>query len=66
MGIKDATFIRAEKLTFSPEARQQALDGARRPLEQSLVENQYLRTVLSAADGRKNASSIRLGGSNGL
>jgi len=45
MGIKDATFVRAEKLAFGPEARQQALDGARRPPGQPLAENQYLRAA---------------------
>src|SRR5262249_22918702 len=29
MGINDVTFIRAEKLAFGPDARQQAIEGAR-------------------------------------
>ena len=29
MGIKDVTFVRAEKLAFGPEAREQAIDAAR-------------------------------------
>ncbi|MGA7387142.1 MAG: FMN-dependent NADH-azoreductase [Pseudolabrys sp.] len=45
MGIKDATFIRAEKLAFGPEARQQALDGALTQLGQLLTENQYVRAA---------------------
>ena len=42
VGIKDTTFIRVEKLAFGPEARQQALDGARAQLGQLLTENQYM------------------------
>ena len=45
MGIKDVTFIRAEKLGFGSEARQQALDGARTQLEQLITENQYMRAA---------------------
>ena len=45
MGIKDLTFIRAEKLAFGPEARQQALDGARMQLGQLFTENQYVRAA---------------------
>jgi FMN-dependent NADH-azoreductase len=45
MGIKDLTFIRAEKLAFGPEARQQALDGARTQLGQLFTENQYVRAA---------------------
>jgi FMN-dependent NADH-azoreductase len=45
MGIKDVIFIRAEKLAFGSEARQQALDGARTQLGQLLTENQYLRAA---------------------
>ena len=45
VGIKDATFIRVEKLAFGPEARQQALDGARAQLGQLLTENQYMRAA---------------------
>ena len=45
MGIKDATFIRAEKLAFGAEARQQALDGALTRLGQLLTENQYVRAA---------------------
>jgi FMN-dependent NADH-azoreductase len=32
MGISDVTFVRAEKLAFGPEAREQAIDGARTQL----------------------------------
>jgi FMN-dependent NADH-azoreductase len=45
MGIKDVTFIRAEKLAFGPEARQEALDEARAKLRQLFTENQYLRAA---------------------
>jgi FMN-dependent NADH-azoreductase len=45
VGIKDATFVRVEKLAFGPEARQQALDGARAQLGQLLTENQYMRAA---------------------
>ena len=45
IGIKDVTFVRAEKLAFGPEARQQALDGARAQLGQLFTENQYLRAA---------------------
>ena len=45
MGIKDSTFIRVEKLAFGPEARQQALDGARTQLGQLFTENQYVRAA---------------------
>ena len=45
MGIKDLTFIRAEKLAFGTEARQQALDGARTQLGQLFTENQYVRAA---------------------
>jgi FMN-dependent NADH-azoreductase len=45
VGIKDATFIRVEKLAFGSEARQQALDEARAQLGQLLTENQYMRAA---------------------
>ena len=45
IGIKDVNFVRAEKLAFGPEARQQALDGARAQLGQLFTENQYLRAA---------------------
>ena len=45
VGIKDTTFIRVEKLAFGPEARQQALDGARAQLGQLFTENQYMRAA---------------------
>jgi FMN-dependent NADH-azoreductase len=45
VGIKDTTFIRVEKLAFGPEARQQALDGARAQLGRLLTENQYMRAA---------------------
>jgi FMN-dependent NADH-azoreductase len=45
IGIKDAAFIRVEKLAFGPEARQQALNGARAQLGQVLTENQYMRAA---------------------
>ncbi len=45
MGIKDLTFIRAEKLAFGPESRQQAIDGARTQLGQLFTESQYVRAA---------------------
>ena len=33
MGITDVTFLRAEKLAFGPEAREQAIDAVRRQIE---------------------------------
>jgi FMN-dependent NADH-azoreductase len=45
MGIKDVTFIRAEKLAFGSEARQQALDGARTQLGRLFTESQYMRAA---------------------
>jgi FMN-dependent NADH-azoreductase len=40
MGITDVTFIRAEKLGFGPEAREQAIDAARR-----VIQNEFLRAA---------------------
>jgi FMN-dependent NADH-azoreductase len=40
IGITDVTFIRAEKLAFGPEAREQAIDAARR-----VIENEFLRAA---------------------
>ena len=34
MGIADLTFVRAEKLAFGPEAREQAISGARAKLRE--------------------------------
>jgi FMN-dependent NADH-azoreductase len=45
MGIKDVTFVRAEKLAFGPEAREQAIDAARALLGQVIAESQYLRAA---------------------
>jgi FMN-dependent NADH-azoreductase len=45
IGIKDATFVRVEKLAFGPEARQHALDEARVQVGQLLTENQYMRAA---------------------
>jgi FMN-dependent NADH-azoreductase len=36
IGITDVSFVRAEKLAFGPEAREQAVDGARREFERAL------------------------------
>ena len=41
MGIKDVTFVRAEKLGFGPEARDQAIEAARRQLS-NVIPQQYL------------------------
>jgi FMN-dependent NADH-azoreductase len=40
MGIKDVTFVRAEKLAFGPEARDQAIEAARRQLA-NVIPRQY-------------------------
>jgi len=45
MGIKDVTFIRAEKLAFGPEARQQAIDGSRNQIGKLFTKNQFLRAA---------------------
>jgi FMN-dependent NADH-azoreductase len=45
IGIKDVTFVRAEKLAFGPEAREQAIDAARALLGQVIAESQYLRAA---------------------
>jgi FMN-dependent NADH-azoreductase len=37
IGITDVTFIRAEKLAFGPEAREQAIDAARRDIRHELL-----------------------------
>jgi FMN-dependent NADH-azoreductase len=37
IGITDVTFIRAEKLAFGPEAREQAIDAARRVIQDELA-----------------------------
>lgn len=36
IGVEDLTFIRAEKLAFGPEAREQAIDAARPPLHRAI------------------------------
>ncbi|HEU6441064.1 MAG TPA: FMN-dependent NADH-azoreductase [Microvirga sp.] len=36
MGITDVTFIRAERLAFGPEAREQAIDAARRQIGETI------------------------------
>jgi FMN-dependent NADH-azoreductase len=38
IGITDVTFIRAEKLTFGPEAREQAIDAARQQIGETISE----------------------------
>jgi FMN-dependent NADH-azoreductase len=40
MGIKDVTFVRAEKLAFGPDVRQQSIDTARAQLGQAVHEHQ--------------------------
>ena len=37
IGITDVTFIRAEKLAFGPEAREQAIDAARRVIQSEFL-----------------------------
>ncbi len=41
MGIKDVTFVRAEKLAFGPEVRDQAIETARRQLS-NVIPQQHL------------------------
>ena len=36
IGITDVAFVRAEKLAFGPEAREQAIDGARKAFERAV------------------------------
>jgi FMN-dependent NADH-azoreductase len=38
IGITDVTFIRAEKLAFGPELREQAIDAARRAIRDELLQ----------------------------
>lgn len=38
IGITDVTFIRAEKLAFGPEVREQAIDAARRVIQEELPQ----------------------------
>jgi FMN-dependent NADH-azoreductase len=38
IGITDVTFIRAEKLAFGPEAREQAIESARQEIGQTINE----------------------------
>lgn len=44
MGITDVTFVRAEKLAFGPDAREQAIDAARTQIGH-LFQNEYLRAA---------------------
>ncbi|MGP0093749.1 MAG: FMN-dependent NADH-azoreductase [Xanthobacteraceae bacterium] len=44
MGIKDVTFVRAEKLAFGPDARDQAIEAARRQLS-NVIPQQYLHAA---------------------
>jgi FMN-dependent NADH-azoreductase len=44
IGITDVTFVRAEKLAFGPEAREQAIEAARAQLGQT-VRDQYLQAA---------------------
>ena len=45
MGITDITFIRAEKLAFGPDARQQTVAAAQTQLKQVIIQNKYLRAA---------------------
>ena len=38
MGITDVTFLRAEKLAFGPEARDQAISAVRRQITETVGE----------------------------
>jgi FMN-dependent NADH-azoreductase len=42
--ITDVTFIRVKKLAFGPEARDQAIEAARRQLSQVIL-HEYLQAV---------------------
>jgi FMN-dependent NADH-azoreductase len=42
MGIRDVTFIRAEKLAFGPDAREQSIVAARTQLGQAIVPTEHL------------------------
>jgi FMN-dependent NADH-azoreductase len=44
LGITDVTFIRAEKLAFGPESREQAIDAARTELGR-VIQNGFLRAA---------------------
>lgn len=44
IGITDVTFVRAEKLAFGPEAREQAIEAARAQLRQT-VRDRYLQAA---------------------
>jgi FMN-dependent NADH-azoreductase len=44
IGITDVTFVRAEKLAFGPEAREQAIEAARAQLGQT-VRDRYLQAA---------------------
>ena len=45
MGITDVTFVRAEKLAFGPDAREQAIAAAQTQLGQVIIQNEYLRAA---------------------
>jgi FMN-dependent NADH-azoreductase len=38
MGITDVIFLRAEKLAFGPEAREQAIEAVRRQISETISE----------------------------
>jgi FMN-dependent NADH-azoreductase len=44
MGIEDVTFIRAEKLAFGPEAREQTISAARTQLK-SVIQEEFARAA---------------------
>lgn len=44
MGIEDVTFIRAEKLAFGPEAREQTISAARTQLK-SVIQDEFARAA---------------------
>jgi FMN-dependent NADH-azoreductase len=45
MGITDVTFIRAEKLAFGPDAREQAIVAARTQLGRAIFPTEYLQAA---------------------
>jgi FMN-dependent NADH-azoreductase len=44
IGITDVVFVRAEKLAFGPEAREQAIDAARREFERA-IGSEFMRAA---------------------
>ena len=45
MGITDVKFIRAEKLAFGPDAREQSIGAARAQLGRAIVPTEHLQVA---------------------